>query len=146
MARPKKTAVTTEVTVAAIPADKPIVQAQDDGKFKPGQSGNPAGRPISVRKAISDLQTATEQAIRGAIPATRVVKVVEKLLALAEKGNTRAAGIIMPYFISKPSTDSGESGGGGKIIIQVENATIKAIRENESPATVDGEFTEVKNG
>lgn len=143
MARPKKVNIVTQVAIAS-PETVPPTR-NDVGEFLPGVSGNPNGRPpATAEDTIDALQRKVEQAVRGRIDTNRVVTVVNKLLSFAEKGDVKAAGILLPYFLTKPSADSGKGGGGGgQIIIKVENATI-AAKANDTASTMDAEFTEVK--
>jgi hypothetical protein len=115
-----------------------------EGKFLPGMSGNPNGRPPTVRENIARLKQTIEEAVRAKIPAERVVKVIENLIKQAEKGNTKAATAILPYFLSKPDANDETGTERPTIVIKVENATFKATKEKDTHTAIEAEFTEVK--
>ena len=70
-------------------SNKGIIKHQ----FKKGQTGNPNGRPripIELKDAMARL------------PDADYVAIVEKLAALAKKGNTRAIELILDRWAGKP--------------------------------------------
>lgn len=58
-----------------------------DGRFAPGTSGNPGGRP----RRLLDL----EAALQEAHDASTVLAVIEKLRAMALRGNVQAAKVYL---------------------------------------------------
>ncbi|GGA69114.1 hypothetical protein GCM10011521_04160 [Arenimonas soli] len=58
------------------------------GKFVPGKSGNPAGRPKGSRNRLSVLRDSL-------VTATEAREVVAKLVESAKAGDTQAASILM---------------------------------------------------
>lgn len=121
-----------------------VADATLDTKWKKGESGNPAGRPISNRNKLLDYKQTLEGYIRGKIDKDKAVKAVLAMVDAAADGNVKAAAVILPYILSK-ATDADEESSKhqGGIVIRIENATIKAKRETE---TTDGEFKEIKDG
>jgi hypothetical protein len=114
-----------------------------DGKWKKGQSGNPAGRPLSNRNKLLEHKQTLEGYIRGRIDKEKAVKAVLAMVDAAADGNVKAAATILPYILSK-ATDEDEDAGSkhpGGIVIRIENATVKAKREE----ITEGEFKEITN-
>lgn len=70
------------------PADRTDRNKPPQGRrFQRGVSGNPGGRPIGARGAL--------KAALGEVPADRLGRIVERILALAEQGDLRAAEIVL---------------------------------------------------
>lgn len=69
-------------------------------QFKPGQSGNPAGRPKGTKNLATDLAEELSQQIvvlEGGqqIQVSKQRAMVKSLLAKAMKGDTQAAGVLI---------------------------------------------------
>lgn len=94
-----------------------------DKQFKPGQSGNPAGRP----KKLPQLDKLLADVL-GSIDADNspAQKILEALAKKAEKGDTRAAEIILDRAYGK-----------AKQSIQVEVDPIKTLKVE--PASNQGQ-------
>lgn len=63
-------------------------------KFKPGQSGNPGGRPRGSRNKA----TALMQGVSSSISADDFSEIIGKLKAQALNGDTAAAKLILPRY------------------------------------------------
>lgn len=73
-------------------------------QFKPGQSGNPKGRPKGIKNLATDLQEELEQKIQ--VTEANQTQVVTKqramlktLFAKALKGDTRASGVLINLIL-----------------------------------------------
>jgi hypothetical protein len=129
----------------ALPA--PTEERAIDGRWQPGQSGNPAGRPPSKRQSINALQQRLEEAVRSRLRPERVEKIVEKLCDLAEQGNVKAAQTILAYTITKPAAETDDAGKQPTgITIRIENATFKATQQQQqsTPKVIEGEYSEFR--
>ena len=74
------------------------------GRFKPGESGNPAGRPKgSTNKNLRLLRDAAEEILPGVIEAAKKGNVEAQRLIL-DKGIPRLRPITMPEPISVPGS------------------------------------------
>ena len=71
-----------------------------DGTFAKGHSGNQGGPPKRDWTWASLIVAAVEEEGRGGDPKKKLV--VEKLVALAMKGDTRAIGMMMDRMDGKP--------------------------------------------
>jgi hypothetical protein len=98
-------------------ADSPV------GRWQPGQSGNPAGRPRGKKNELTELQQELELAVRKSIKSERVVAIVEKLVTMAENGDVKAAKLILDKVIPNASSNDDAPDGQGGIVIRIENAT-----------------------
>jgi hypothetical protein len=118
-----------------------LIVREGDGTFKKGVSGNPAGRPKGQKHELTTLRNDLEIAVRKALPAARIIRIVEEVAKMAEAGNLRAAKLILDKTISNAAAvEDAEENKAGGITIRIENATFAKTRE--TPA-VEAEFTEV---
>jgi len=74
------------------------------GQFKPGQSGNPKGRPKGLQNLSSDLQEELEQKIliteaNETKEVTKQRAMIKTLFAKALKGETRAANVLIGLIL-----------------------------------------------
>lgn len=80
------------------------------GRWQPGQSGNPGGRP--KRPAAERYLRALEQGVTLA----EWKEIVEKAVSQAQKGDSRARTWLSEYLIGKPIQRTEISGPDGKPI------------------------------
>lgn len=121
-----------------------VVVRDDAGKFTEGQSGNPAGRPPGTRNKLVSVKQKLELAVRDGMTAGRLTRIINKMADMAEKGDVKAARLILDKFISPASIgdEQSEDKGQGGITIRIENATF--AKTQLSPPPIDVEFTETK--
>ena len=115
--------------------------------WKKGQSGNPNGRPPSIRAKIGLNQALMEDFIRGRVPAKDVLKVVQQTFRDAMSDNPKVSTpnrkLVFEFFIQKPRDVEVAKDESNSVVIRIENATFKATHATD-PQVVDGEYTEVK--
>lgn len=113
---------------------------QKPGTWVKGQSGNPNGRPKGKKSEIAELQQDLEIAVRRSISSDKVVKIVEKLVLMAEGGNLQAAKLILDKIIpnAKPNDDTADTNRG--FTIRIENATL--VTEHREVVNADSEVIE----
>ena len=78
-------------------------------QFKPGQSGNPKGRPKGVKNLITDLQEELESKIliteaNKSHEVTKQRAMIKTLFAKALKGETRAANVLINLILGLEQT------------------------------------------
>jgi len=86
------------------------------GRFRPGQSGNPAGRPVGSTSPSTRLR----QAIAEHVPA-----IIESLVREARNGDVAAASLLLsrvlppvrPESVVTPIFDSGDMAGRAETIV-----------------------------
>lgn len=113
-----------------------------DGKFLPGMSGNPAGRPKGKKNLITTLKQDLEIAIRENLSVKDVQNVVQAMLAAALEGNVGAGKLILDKVLSnaKEGEDEKESGGALKVII--EHANFEAMQHSTNVIESTAEETQ----
>jgi len=118
------------------------------GRWQPGQSGNPLGRPKGTKNHLVELQRQLEVAVREHVSAERVCKIIDKVCQMAEDGNVKAAKLILDKVISNAGNGGDEVPENGKrVVFVIQNATFAAQQkpvpvETDSAQVIEGEFTE----
>ena len=73
------------------------IQVKTMARFQPGQSGNPQGRPVGSRnRATSEIKEILDQNVE-------FEDVIKKLFERAQKGNERAAELLLQYRFGRPT-------------------------------------------
>jgi len=110
-------------------AKEPVARGED-GKFLPGVSGNPKGRPKGKKNELTELKQDLEIAVRKNLSSQKVQKVVDAMFEKALEGNVGAAKLLLDKVITnaRESEDAQDSGGGLRIVI--ENATLDVLQQN----------------
>ena len=85
----------------------------DATRFRPGQSGNPKGRPKGCKNLATDLKEELEQKILvteggQSQEITKQRAMVKTLLAKALKGDSRAANVLIQLTLGREQAESGQ--------------------------------------
>ena len=86
------------------------------GQFKPGQSGNPKGRPKGLQNLATDLQEELEQKIliteaNISQEVTKQRAMLKTLFAKALKGETRAANVLIGLILGLEQANQNNTDG-----------------------------------
>lgn len=123
-----------------------VTPKQVAARWKKGQSGNPNGRPPSIRAKIGLNQALMEDFVRGRVPAKDVLKVVQATFRDAMSDipevNRHARKLVFEFFIQKPRDVEVSEDKSNSVVIRIENATFKATHASD-PTVIEGEATEV---
>lgn len=90
--------------------------------FKPGQSGNPAGRPRGARGKATAIIEALEKEMGRAETSAKIVEVFQAVVDQAVKGSETSQKMLLDRFAPVKLFEEGASG--GKPIV---NITINGI-------------------
>ena len=96
-----------------------------DGKFLPGTSGNPNGRPLGKKNQITALKQELELAVRDHIRPKRIRQIIDAMCVKAIEGNVGAAKLILDKVLSNATDTEDVSEGKGTFVFQVKNLTLK---------------------
>lgn len=107
-------------------------------KFKPGQSGNPNGRPVGSKNKITLLKESMELMLREEAGPEDLREVMRTALDLAKKGDRSMIKLVLELHMSKGTTqDQGK--GVEKVQINIkgpEKSTVKTKGTPEEKALV----------
>lgn len=104
-------------------------------KFKPGQSGNPAGRPKGSKNQITLLKESLELALREQT-SDRMATVMERALELAEGGDRAMIKLLLELHMSKGVSDNGAKGV-EKVSITVNGPVAPEVKKEDVAQNVD---------
>lgn len=118
-------------------------------QWKPGESGNPKGRPKDQR-TIAVLKNDLELAVREKLSKAAVSSVVNRMVKIAtqsvdEMAAIAAGKVVLNMAISKAHVQEQVSGKSGFTIV-IENATVQALKQKaaiDPQNVIDVEVTEV---
>ncbi len=109
-------------------ADKEVIRSTD-GKFLPGASGNPKGRPKGTKNRITELKQEMELVLREGINPEVLKSIVASMAAEAINGNVQAAKLILDRFITNASTADDDAEANPTIRIEIKNLTPQGIKD-----------------
>ena len=137
-----QTPTTTDTTTELQKKPESQVKKDEKGRWLPGVSGNPNGRPKGRKNHLTNLKQELEIAIRENMSPNRVKKVVDAMFQAALEGNVGAGKLILDKVLSnaKEAEDEKESSGGLKIVI--EHANLDVLQQNHN--VIDTTAEEVK--
>lgn len=75
----------------------------EDTQFKPGQSGNPSGRPVGVKNFTTKIKEALLKVAEGTDEPCEVLLVKKILKKAIQDGDSRMIELIWNYLDGKPS-------------------------------------------
>ena len=121
------------------------IQTRDDaGRFLPGVSGNPNGRPPSKKNQITNLKQDLEIAIRKNVQPAQIKAIVEKMIDLAiNEGSVGAAKLILDKTLSNAKDTEEEKNAHQAIRVVIENVTVG--RGTETIEAEDGDYEEIQD-
>ena len=110
----------------------------EDGTFKKGVSGNPAGRPKGRKNQLTVLKQDLEIAVREHVKPRQIKSIMDKMVELALEGNIGAAKIILDKTVTnaRDSEDTQEGNSGWTFVVK--NVTV----QKEAPSD-EGEIIDV---
>jgi len=135
----------------------PVAETRESkpGQWKPGQSGNPKGRP---KQSLVALQRDLEGAIRDHLTADKVKTLIEAVYKSAIGGkigdkyvapNVKAAKLLLDKLIPNATdTEPGDKDPGRTVVFRIENATFAAQQKLEPPQEsqpIDVQVIEMKS-
>jgi hypothetical protein len=101
-----------------------------DTRFKPGQSGNPAGRPKGSKNQITLLKESMELLLREEATPEDLRAVMREALDLAKTGDRSMIKLILELHMSKGTTQD-TSKAAEKVQINI-NGPSAAVKKEES--------------
>lgn len=119
--------------------------AENNGRWKPGQSGNPKGRP---KQSLVALQRDLEGAIRDHLTADKVKNIIDAIVGKAVNGDVKAAKLILDKLVPNATdTEPGDKDAGRTVVFKIVNATFAAqpqLEQQHNPP-IDVPVIEVKS-
>jgi hypothetical protein len=119
-----------------------VVARDENGRLLPGNTANPAGRPVGGKNKLISVKRKLELAVREGMSADRIKRIIIKMSDMAEDGDVKAARLILDKFISSAGADEDDADAGKSsgITIRIENATFAKTQ----PPPIDAIYTEIK--
>lgn len=102
-----------------------------DTRFKPGQSGNPAGRPKGSKNQITLLKESMELLLREKATPDDLSEVMATALELAKAGDRAMIKLILELHMSKGTTQD-TSKAAEKVQININGPQSASVKTEES--------------
>jgi hypothetical protein len=119
-------------------------------QWKPGQSGNPNGRPKGRKNHLVELKRELEIAVRDNLDPKHIRNILTVMTARALAGDVKAAKLILDKVLSNAGEGEETQEQGNTFVFQVKNLTLKhPALEGSSPeviTVVPQEIIEVSTG
>jgi hypothetical protein len=93
--------------------------------WRPGQSGNPAGRPKGAKGHLAELKRNLEIAVRDNLNPAAVKDILSTMVGMALAGDVKAAKLVLDKVLTNASEAEEQGDGGGTFVFQVKNLTLK---------------------
>lgn len=106
--------------------------------FRPGESGNPAGRPKGTKNQITILKQSLELQLREKAK-SEMPKVLKKAIELALSGDRMMIKLLLELHMSRQAHQEDESGGKSQVAVVIQNLT-------DQPVTQPISVKEISNG
>ena len=118
-------------TTDSTPVPTPKSDPRKPQLFKPGRSGNPAGRPKGVKNQITILKEALELKLRNKA-AWKIEKVLDKAIELALAGDKLMIKLLLELHMSKASHQEDTTQGKSQVAVVIQNLTESSQSERRS--------------
>ena len=105
--------------------------------WKPGQSGNPAGRKAGSRNYITKLKQELEIAVRDNLHPKVIGEILNAMALKALEGNVGAAKLILDKTISNAKETDEDISGATHYVFRITNLTIKNEDPSKTPVVID---------
>lgn len=109
--------------------DNKEVVRSPDGKFLPGKSGNPRGRPKGTKNRITELREEMELALREGLNPDVLKAVLASMVTEALEGNVTAAKLILDKVMENAKSREDVTEENPEIIININNLTKEDLIE-----------------
>lgn len=124
-----------------MPEQKKEVIRDKDGRFVPGKSGNPKGRPLGAKNRIVKAKQDLEVLLREDILKVEDIRSVwNAMVDEAKAGNVTAGKVILDKVVSQATSAEDISEASGGFTVVVKNLTVTA--ESEEAPPLEGEYEE----
>lgn len=131
---------TSDSSPSSVPAER-----APDGRFLPGQSGNPSGKAVGRKAKITLRKQELEIAVRNHVRASDVRKVWDRIVKDALDGSQGAQKLVLEYSMSKVADliEKDRDNAPTEYVFYVvdSRAGEKPVEINQ-PEVIEGEFTE----
>ena len=105
-----------------------VTERGQNGQFLPGQSGNPAGRPLGTRNKTTMVKEFIENALTNELQED-AIEILQQAILKAKQGDNAMIKFLLGDLLSEVRREVTGANGSGPITVTVNNMTDK-------PATV----------